>query len=109
MARIAGPPADCYLLRVHGVAHDEVISGRISRLAGEQAYGQVERAPPGIHRGGLPAVRRAELSQYGRSPGRGSEVGADLSLVIARVLVVLVERHAPRHFLRRRVDLHRPG
>ena len=33
MTRIARPPADRHLLRVHGVAHDEVIGRRLRRLA----------------------------------------------------------------------------
>src|SRR5580704_13904713 len=35
--RIAGPPADLYLLCGPGVAHDEIVGGRVSRPPGKQA------------------------------------------------------------------------
>ena len=105
VARVAGPPADRDLLRVHRVAHDEVLRRRLGRQAREQVDGEVERAPPCVDRRRAPAVRRAEGGQHERRAGRGGEVGSDLSGVVARVLVVLVERHAPRDLLRGRVDL----
>src|SRR5439155_19577175 len=39
-------------------------------------------------------------SQEQSGVGRGGEVGRNLIRVVARVLVVLVERHGPRHLLR---------
>ena len=51
------------------------------------------------------AIRRTERSEHERGVGRGGEVRSDLRRVIARVLVVLVERHAPWDLLRRCVDL----
>ena len=107
VARVAGPPADGDLLRVHRVAHDEVVRRRVGRRAGEEADREVERAPPGVDRRRAPAVGRAERGEHERGAGRRGEVGRDLAGVVGRVLVVLVERHGPRHLLRRRVDLDR--
>ena len=78
VARIAGPPADGDLLGIHRVAHDEVVRGRVRRPAGEQADGEVERAPPGVDRRRAAAVGRAERGEHERGPGRGGEVGRDL-------------------------------
>ena len=93
VARIAGPPADRDLLGVHRVAHDEVVRRRVGGQAGEQVHREVERAPPGVDRRRAAAIRRAERGEDERRAGRGGEVGGDLGGVIARVLVVLVERH----------------
>src|ERR671928_7052 len=48
VAPVAGPPAHGDLLRVHGIAHDEVVAGRIGRPAGEEVHREVERAPPRV-------------------------------------------------------------
>ena len=63
VARIAGPPSDGHLLRVHRVAHDEVVRRRVGGVAGEEAHGQVEAAPPGVDR---------RSSGRGRAPGTRS-------------------------------------
>ena len=42
MSGVTRPPADSYLLCVHGIAHDEVVGRRLGRLTREQADGQVE-------------------------------------------------------------------
>ena len=91
VARVAGPPADGDLLRVHRVAHDEVVAGRLGRLAREEADREVERAPPRVDRRRAPAIGRAERGEHQRRPRRGGEVGRDLRGVVARVLLVLVE------------------
>ena len=83
VARVAGPPADGDLLRVHRVAHDEVVRRRVGGRAGEQVHGQVERAPPRVDRRRAPAVGRAERGEHQRGLGRGGEVGGDLVGVVA--------------------------
>ena len=107
VSRITGPPADRDLLCVHRVAHDEVIRRGIGRQAGEKAHREVERSPPRVDRRRAPTVRRAERREDQRRLGRRGEIGGNLAAVVMRVLVVLVQRHAPRNLLRRRVDLHR--
>ncbi len=54
------------------------------------------------------AVGRAEGRQHERRTSGDREVRRDLRRVVRVVLLVLVERHAPGHLLRRRVDRHRP-
>ena len=107
VARVARPPAHGDLLRIHGVAHDEVARRRIGGQPGEQAHRQVEGPPPRVDRRGPPAVGRPVRRQDQRGLGRRGEIVSDLAGVVARVLVVLVQRHLPRHLLRGRVDLHR--
>ena len=68
-SRIARPPADRDLLRIHRVAHDEVVRRRIGREAGEQVDREVERAPPRVDRRGAPAIRRAERRRARAPPG----------------------------------------
>ena len=80
--------------------------GGSAGLAGEQAHRQVEGAPPRVDRGLPPAVRRAELREHQRGPGRRGEVAGDLAGVVMGVLLVGVERGVPRHLLRRGVDRH---
>ena len=65
------------------------------------------RAPPGVELRGAPAVRRAILGEDESGPRGGHEVVGDLAGVVVGVLVVLVERHRPRHFLGGGVDLDR--
>ena len=101
VALVAGPPADRDLLRVHRVAHDEVLRGRVGRAAREEVDREVERAPPGVHGRRAPAVGGAERAEHERRLRRGGEVLLDLRGVVARVLVVLVQRDAPRDLLRR--------
>ena len=67
IARITGPPADRDLLRVHRVAHDEVIGGRLGRPAGEQIHRQVERTPPRVDRRRAPTVRRTKRRKHYRA------------------------------------------
>ena len=62
VARIAGPPSDLDLLGIPGVAGDEVGCRRLDRLAGEEAHGEVERAPPRVDGGGAAAVGRTEAA-----------------------------------------------
>ena len=50
MAGITGPPADLDLLGVAGIAHDEILRGRIDLESRKQADGQVECPPPCVHR-----------------------------------------------------------
>ena len=107
VARVARPPAHGDLLRIHGVAHDEVARRRIGGQPGEQAHRQVEGPPPRVDRRGPPAVGRPVRRQDQRGLGRRGEIVSDLAGVVVRVLVVLVQRHLPRHLLRGRVDLHR--
>ncbi len=47
---VSRPPTDGNLLRIHGVAHDEVFRRRIGGLARKQVDGQIERPPPRVHR-----------------------------------------------------------
>src|SRR5271154_5875837 len=47
---VAGPPADCDLLRVHRVAHDEVCRWRLGGGSREEADREVEGTPPGVNR-----------------------------------------------------------
>ena len=108
VAGIAGPPADLDLLGVPGVAGDEVRRRRLDRPAGEEAHGEVERAPPGVDRGGAAAVGRAERREHERCPRRGREIRRHLGGVVGRVLFVLVERRRPGRLLRRGIDLDRP-
>ena len=108
IAGVAGPPADLDLLGVPGVTSDEVVCRRLDRLAGEEAHGEVERAPPRVDRGGAAAVWRAERSEHERRSGRGREVRCDLGGLVRGVLVVLVERCRPGRLLWREVDLDGP-
>jgi len=106
------PPADHDLLGVGCVARDEVVGGRVGRGTGEHHHTQVERAPPRVDRRGPAPVRRAERRERQRRLGGRGEVLFNLGRVVAGVLVVLVQRHAPRNLLRHRVDAHgaaRPG
>ena len=105
MPRIARPPADRHLLRVHRVAHDEISRWRIGRQAGEEVHGKVERTPPRIDRRRSPDVRRTKLRQDERCLRRCHEVVGSPTLVVPRVFAVFIEWDAPRHLLRRRVDL----
>ena len=79
VARVAGPPADLDLLGVPGVAGDEVGCRRLDRLAGEEAHGEVERAPPRVDRGGAAAIGRAERREHERRLRRCREVRRDLA------------------------------
>ena len=105
MPRIARPPADRHLLRIHRVAHDEISRWRIGRQAGEEVHGKVERTPPRIDRRRSPDVRRTKLRQDERCLRRCHEVVGSPTLVVPRVFAVFIEWDAPRHLLRRRVDL----
>jgi putative spermidine/putrescine transport system ATP-binding protein len=104
---VSRPPADRDLLRVHRVAHDEVVRRRIGRLPGEQAHREVERTPPRVDRSGAAAIRRPVCREDQRGLGRCGEVTGDLAWIVVRVLLVGVQRHLPRDLLRRRIDLHR--
>src|SRR6202000_3218585 len=69
VAGVTGPPADGDLLGVHRVAHDEVRGRRLGGAAGEEVDGEVERSPPGVHRGAAAAVGRAKGGEHQRDPG----------------------------------------
>src|SRR5271167_1040615 len=105
VSHITGPPADRDLLRIHRVAHDEVLRRRIGWQTGEEAHRQIERTPPGVDGSRASTIRRTELSKHECGTGRGGEVGSDLAGIVGFVFVVLVEWHAPRYLLGRWVDL----
>ena len=102
---VSRPPADRDLLRVHRVAHDEVVRGRVGRLPREQAHREVERTPPRVDGSGAAAVGRPVCREDQRGLGRGSEVTGDLAGVVVRVLLVGVQRRLPRDLLRCQIDL----
>src|SRR4051795_4050668 len=104
VVRIARPPTDRDLLRVHRVAHDEVVRRWVGRQAGEKADREVERPPPRVYRGRAAPVGSAELCEHEGGPSGRGEVWLDALLVVGVVLVVLVEPSAPRDLLGRRVD-----
>src|SRR5262249_16600648 len=64
-------------------------------------------SPPGIHRRGPAPVGCTERGQGQRRLGGRGEIVTGLPRVIARVLVIFVERHAPADLLRPGIDLHR--
>jgi len=105
------PPATSRpdLLGVLGVAGDEAVGGRVGRQAREHGHGQVERSPPRVDGGGPASVWRAERGQRQRRLGGHREVVPNLAGVVARMVVVFVERHAPWNLLRYRVDPHLAG
>ena len=107
VARVAGPPADRDLLRVHRVAHDEV-GRRRSAGAREQAHREVERAPPRVDRGRAAPVRGAERGEHERRARRRGEVGRDLRRR-RRCACSSSSSRGTVHgdLLRRRVDLDR--
>lgn len=63
IARGARPPPHRDLFCSHCVSSDEVVGRRGGRLAGEQVDREVERSPPGIHRGEAPPRRCTECLQ----------------------------------------------
>jgi len=109
VSRVSRPPADGDLLRVHRVPHDEVVRRRVGGLPREQAHREIERTPPRVDGRGAPAVGRAVGGEDQRGLGRGGEVIGDLGGVVVRVLVVCVQRHLPRDFLRCWIDFHGAG
>ena len=104
-----GPPPDSDLLGIPSVAHDEVVRRWIGGPSREEADREVEGAPPCVDRRRASPKRRPELGQDQRRAGGGVEVDRHLLGVIARVLVVLGERHLPGHLLGCRIDLDSSG
>jgi hypothetical protein len=104
---VTGPPANRNLLRVHGVAHDEITRRRISREAGEEAYRQIERSPPCVYRRRAPPICGSELREDERGLRGSSEIQGNGIGVITRVFVVLIEGRVPRYFLGLRINLNR--
>src|SRR4029077_16316116 len=88
---------------------NEVLWRRVRGQAGEEADGEVERSPPRVDGRRATTIGRAEGCQHERRAGPGREVGAALLGVLARLLLVLVERRAPWDLLRRGVDLDGAG
>ena len=108
VAVIAGPPSDLDLLSIRRVTHDEVVRGRVGWLAGEQADGQVEGAPPRVDGRRTAAVRGAQGGEDDCGLRRSFEVGGDRGRVVAGVVEVFVEWCRPRRLLRPGIDVHRP-
>src|SRR4051794_5395333 len=107
MPGVTGPPPDFDLLRIRRVARDEATGRWFHRLAREEADGQIERAPPGVHWARPSPVRGPQRAQHKRGAGGRREVRRHVRGVIGGVFVVLVQWCGPRRLLWLWVDADR--